>query len=142
MVFLLRPSINAIMVRTVTCVVNDFVEATPISGPACVYTPASVSRGMLEPTTLQMPTTTAFAALANRIAANVSAVSPLWLMAITKSFSLMIGLRYLNSEAYSTSTGMRAYSSIKYSPTKPACHDVPHATMIILSALSNLSKTL
>ena len=27
---------NAINVNTVICVVNAFVEATPISGPACV----------------------------------------------------------------------------------------------------------
>ena len=54
-------------------------------------------------------------------------------------FSVMIGLRYLNSLAYSTSTLIRARSSIKYSPTNPACHDVPQATIKILSALINFS---
>jgi len=42
-----------------------------------------------------------------------------------------MGLRYLNSEAYSTSTGILAKSSNKYSPTKPACHDVPQPIMIM-----------
>ena len=58
------PSKSAIIANTVTCVEKAFVLATPISGPACVYTPASVSRLMLEPTTLQIPITQAFAALA------------------------------------------------------------------------------
>jgi len=40
---------------TVSCAVNAFVEATPISGPACVYIPALVALAMEEPTTLQMP---------------------------------------------------------------------------------------
>ena len=30
---------KAIMVNTQTCAVNAFVEATPISGPTCVYEP-------------------------------------------------------------------------------------------------------
>ena len=67
---------------------------------------------------------------ANSKAANVSAVSPDCEIAITTSFSLIIGFLYLNSLAYSTSTLIRAKSSIKYSPTKAACHEVPQATMI------------
>ena len=67
----------AIKVRTVNCAVNAFVEATPISGPACVYAPAWVSRAMLDPTTLHTPNTWAPFSLAKRMAANVSAVSPL-----------------------------------------------------------------
>src|SRR5688572_32764849 len=75
---------------------------------------------------------------ANSIAANVSAVSPDCEIAITMSPSLMIGLRYLNSDAYSTSTGILQNSSNMYSATRPACHDVPQATIIIRSALDNL----
>ena len=41
----------------------------------------------------------------------------------------MMGFLYLNSDAYSTSTGIRARSSIKYSATKPACQEVPQATI-------------
>ena len=52
----------------------------------------------------------------------------------------MIGFLYLNSEAYSTSTGILANSSIRYSPIKPACQEVPQAMMMILSALLILSK--
>jgi hypothetical protein len=58
--------------------------------------------GIEEPTTLQTPKIVAFRDLANSIAARVSAVSPDWEMAITKSLSLMTGFLYLNSEAYST----------------------------------------
>jgi hypothetical protein len=39
----------------VICVVNAFVDATPISGPACVYAPACVSLAIEEPTTLHIP---------------------------------------------------------------------------------------
>jgi len=42
---------------------------------------------MLEPTTLQIPTTVAPFSLASLMAASVSAVSPLWLIAITTSSS-------------------------------------------------------
>ena len=38
------------------------------------------------------------------------------------------------ASAYSTSTGILAKSSKRYSPIKPACHDVPQATIIIRSA--------
>ncbi len=50
----------------------------------------------------------------------------------------MIGFLYLNSEAYSTSTGIFKYFSKKYSITKPACQDVPQPIIIILLQLSNL----
>ena len=95
---------------------------------------------MDEPTTLQIPNTHAPAFFAILIAASVSAVSPDWDIAITISSGLIIGLRYLNSEAYSTSTGILAKSSIIYSPTKPACHDVPQPIINILFAFSNLSE--
>jgi hypothetical protein len=44
------PSMTAIMVSTSTWPVKALVDATPISGPTCKYTPASVARAMLEPT--------------------------------------------------------------------------------------------
>ena len=70
----------------------------------------------------------------------VSAVSPDCEIAITMSFSEMIGFLYLNSEAYSTSTGILANSSIRYSPMSPACQEVPHAMMVIFCARFSLSK--
>ena len=76
------------------------VDATPISGPACVYTPASVSLAIDDPTTLQIPKTVAPFSLASSIAANVSAVSPDWEIAKMTSPSLIIGFLYLNSEAW------------------------------------------
>src|SRR5690606_17916335 len=104
--------------------------------PACVYEPACDARAMDDPTTLQTPMMMAPRSFASSIAASVSAVSPDWETAITTSPSRMTGLRYLNSDAYSTSTGMRQNSSKRYSATRPACHDVPQATMMMRSALA------
>ena len=132
-------SFKAIKVNTVICVVKALVEATPISGPACVYAPAFVSLAIVDPTTLHTPKTKAPLDFANLIAASVSAVSPDCDIAITTSFSVITGLRYLNSDAYSTSTGILAKSSKIYSATKPACHYVPQATIIIRLAFKNFS---
>ena len=57
--------------------------------------------------------------LASSIAAKVSAVSPLCERWLTLNHQSKTGLRYLNSEAYSTSTGIRARSSKRYSATNP-----------------------
>ncbi len=55
MVSLAWASRAAISESIVICVVKALVEATPISGPACVYEPVSDSRAILDPTTLQTP---------------------------------------------------------------------------------------
>ena len=55
---------------------NALVEATPISGPACVRIVPSDSRVIIEPCTLQMESTFAPRSFASRKAAMVSAVSP------------------------------------------------------------------
>ena len=83
----------AIIANTVTCAVKALVEATPISGPAWVYAPAWLARGIDAPTTLQIPMMVAPLDFANSMAAKVSAVSPDCEMAKTKSPSLIIGLR-------------------------------------------------
>ncbi len=83
--------LSASRVNTVTCPVNAFVEATPISGPTWMYVPECVSRGMDAPTTLLMPYTNAPLLLAICMAASVSAVSPLWLTAITMSCGVITG---------------------------------------------------
>ena len=54
------------------------------------------------------------------------------------SFLSTTGSLYLNSEAYSTSTGILAIFSNMYSATKAECHDVPHAIIVILLADKNL----
>jgi glucosamine--fructose-6-phosphate aminotransferase (isomerizing) len=46
---------------------------------------------------------------------------PLAAIKLAKSKGFIIGFLYLNSEAYSTSTGILAMSSRRYSPTSPAC---------------------
>mmetsp|Transcript_9910 Transcript_9910/g.22529 ORF Transcript_9910/g.22529 Transcript_9910/m.22529 type:complete len:215 (-) Transcript_9910:1031-1675(-) len=125
---------RASMRSAATWHVNAFVDATPISGPACKYRPASVVRAMLEPTTLTMPIVRALNSCAIRMASKVSAVSPLWEMAITTSSEEIKGLRYRNSLAYSTSTGISAKLSSAYFAISPECHDVPQAHMMILFA--------
>ena len=52
------------------------VEATPISGPQCVYSTPSDSRAKVLPTTFTIETTRAPFSFASRAAASVSAVSP------------------------------------------------------------------
>ena len=48
---------------------------------------------------------------ASRSAARVSAVSPDWLIPSTRVSGVRTAFRYLNSDAYSTVTGIRASSS-------------------------------
>ena len=118
---------------------NAFVDATPISEPACVYIPEWVSLAIDDPTTLQIPYKKAPFSLAIFIAASVSAVSPDCDIGITMSPLLIIGFLYLNSEAYSTSTGILSNSSKKYSPNRLECQDVPQEIKIILFAEVNFS---
>ena len=89
---------------------------------------------MEDPTAFTIPKMKAPCSFARSKAINVSAVSPLWDMAMMTSPWLMTGFRYLNSEAYSTSTGIRHRASIMYSAIKPACQLVPQATITILLA--------
>src|SRR4030042_2725282 len=65
--------------------------------------------------------------LASSMAPRVSAVSPDCEMAITRVFSSIVGFLYLNSAAYSTSAGILTNFSIRYSPIRAACQDVPQA---------------
>ena len=76
------------------------------------------------------------------IAASVSAVSPDCEIGIMISPLLITGFLYLNSDAYSTSTGILSNSSKKYSPKRLECQEVPHEIKIILLAELNLSKCL
>ena len=104
-----------------------------------MYAPESVSLDIDDPTTLQIPNTKAPLFFASFIAARVSAVSPDCEIAITTSLFPITGFLYLNSDAYSTSTGILAKSSKIYSATNPACQDVPQATIVIFWAFKNLS---
>ncbi len=115
-----RPRSRASRVRMVSWEMKILVEATPISGPAWLYMPASVSLEMELPTTLTIPRSRAPFRRASRMAANVSAVSPDWLIPIMKVFGGKLSLRYLNSEANSTSTSISVNSSKTYLPTQPA----------------------
>ena len=72
---------------------NAFVDATPISGPAWVYTVPSVSRVAMLPTTLQIEMLRAPFRLASRSAASVSAVSPDWVITTASVFLDTMGSR-------------------------------------------------
>ena len=74
---------------------------------------------MEEPTTLTMERVLAPRRLASFMASRVSRVSPDWLMTMTRVFSSTMGLQYRNSDASTTSTGMRVRRSRLYLPTMP-----------------------
>jgi len=73
--------------------VKALVEATPISGPACVGIVPLASRVIMEPMTLQIASEGEPFDFASRWAASVSAVSPDWLMHTVSVFESMIGSR-------------------------------------------------
>ena len=72
---------------------NALVDATPISGPAWVYTVKSASRVAMLPTTLQTAMVAAPRPRASRSAARVSAVSPDWVMTTAKVVGVTMGSR-------------------------------------------------
>jgi len=74
----------------------------------------STSRAMVLSMTLMMPRVCAPCCLANLIAANVSAVSPLCEIAMTRSSLLINGSLYLNSEAISLRVGIFVSFSKRY----------------------------
>ena len=75
------------------CVVKALVEATPISGPACVYSTSSLSRAIVASRTLQIEITREPLSFAWRSAASVSAVSPDCETGITRQPGPRIGPR-------------------------------------------------
>mmetsp|Transcript_5928 Transcript_5928/g.19093 ORF Transcript_5928/g.19093 Transcript_5928/m.19093 type:complete len:231 (-) Transcript_5928:710-1402(-) len=58
----------------------------------------------------------------------------------TSSSARSTALRYRNSDAYSTSTGTLHSVSRMYSPTRPACHEVPQPQMMMRRAARSLSS--
>ena len=109
------------MKRDASCVVNALVEATPISGPALVMKERLQIRIRVDSWTLQIPNTHSNPKFLARFkAARVSAVSPDWDIPIIRVLFLITLLRYRNSLAISTDTGIFANSSIQYFATNPA----------------------
>ena len=109
---LIRPKYTASNSNATSCVVYALVDATEISGPATVYTTASASRAIDEPTVLVTARLFAPRRFASFSAASVSLVSPDWLITMQNVFSSVNGSRYRYSDAISTSTGMRAICSM------------------------------
>ena len=83
---------------------KDFVAATPISGPARISSVRSARRVTVEPCTLVTARVGQLWTFAFRRAARVSAVSPDCVTPTTRS--LTGGVKYLNSDASSTLTGI------------------------------------
>ena len=103
--------------RTDSWQVNAFVDATPISIPANIGNEQSLSREIELSDTLVKDTIFFALPVQYLRAAKVSAVSPDWLTKIASVFFLIGGSRYLNSDAISISTGIRAISSNQYFAT-------------------------
>ena len=99
---------NARSIKRESWLVKAFVEQTLISGPALSHSVAVADLESEDLFTLQSAITGEPESLASFTAASVSAVSPDWLIAITKVFGEIIGARYLNSDAISTSVGVFA----------------------------------
>src|SRR5512136_2745007 len=97
----------------------------------------SASRVTEDPTTFVRATVGQFRAFAARMAQRVSAVSPDWVTART-GFRTG-GTAYLNSEAWSTRTGMSASSSRRYFAMRPEWYEVPQATMVRAGSLRRSS---
>ena len=76
-----------------TCAVKVLVAATPISSPARVNRTVSASRVAWLPMMLVSAITLAPRSRASRIAASVSAVSPDWVIPITRSSGPTTGSR-------------------------------------------------
>ena len=76
-----------------TCAVKVLVAATPISRPARVNSTVSASRVAWLPMMLVTAITFAPRSRASRIAASVSAVSPDWVIPITRSSGPTTGSR-------------------------------------------------
>ncbi len=87
----------AIRNSAVNCPVNALVDATPISGPACVINVPAASRVIIDPTTLQIASVFEPFNLASRCAASVSAVSPDCEITMVNESGRTIGSRYRNS---------------------------------------------
>ena len=90
------------------------MDATLISGPAKIGIARSLSLAIELSETFTIEITFLACIFAYLKAANVSAVSPDWLTKIARVFFVSGGSRYLNSDAISTSTGMRENFSNQY----------------------------
>ena len=109
---------------------NALVEATPISGPACVYTVPSASRVAMLPTTLQMAM---LARPSLRLAQRCERVGRFaGLRDDDRQFVASddrIAIAILRAVVH-FDRNLRASASIRYLPTSPACQEVPHAMIV------------
>src|SRR5208283_3960942 len=117
---------SIICMRTASWATNDLVAATLISGPARIKSVASAILLAELPRTLVMVRVRQLCIRACLSAVSVSAVSPDWVIPITRPSSG--GWKYRNSEAKSTRAGILQDSSSRYLNTSPAWYDEPQAT--------------
>ena len=112
--FLSKAAFKLRMAKTPSWLVKPFVEATLISGPASIGMTRSLSLAIELSETLTIEIIFSTFPRQYLSAANVSAVSPDWLTNMARVFLLIGGLRYRNSDAISTSTGILATCSNQY----------------------------
>jgi len=107
------------------------VEATPISGPACIGKTKSEVLAIELSTTFIIEQVLTLFFLHKLRAASVSAVSPDWETKTYKFFLLNLTFRYLNSEAISISIEISVNSSNQYFAVIQEWYAVPHPIKII-----------
>mmetsp|Transcript_44811 Transcript_44811/g.115987 ORF Transcript_44811/g.115987 Transcript_44811/m.115987 type:complete len:251 (-) Transcript_44811:199-951(-) len=144
------PSAMASSTKLSTVHEKTFVEATPASAPARLWMHTSASLPMVDSASFTTPTVRTSLPLSlrrrRRMLSTESVVAPELETTMKTSPGRETGWRYLYSEAYWTSTGIRAMCSIKYSATRAAWCDVPHPMMVkrllkLPSAVEHLAIT-
>mmetsp|Transcript_30742 Transcript_30742/g.88781 ORF Transcript_30742/g.88781 Transcript_30742/m.88781 type:complete len:249 (+) Transcript_30742:635-1381(+) len=132
------PNATANNAKAATVEENTLVDATPTSSPATTLMQVSLSRAMEESTSFTTPTVNTLSPLALSFTClkhcTDSAVSPEPDTTMKTSPERVIGLRYTNSEANSTVTGILAICSIMYSATIAAWYEEPLPTIVNLFA--------
>mmetsp|Transcript_52691 Transcript_52691/g.162975 ORF Transcript_52691/g.162975 Transcript_52691/m.162975 type:complete len:301 (+) Transcript_52691:522-1424(+) len=130
------PRATARSTKARTVAEKTFVDATPTSAPAMASTTASLSRPTVESASLTSASVRTWPPFSHRRTdrrlSTASKVSPEFETTIKTSPGRTRGCLYLNSDAYCTSTGIRAMCSMRYSPTKAACQEVPHPMIVNL----------
>ncbi|VVB98081.1 Uncharacterised protein [uncultured archaeon] len=126
---------NTSLYMTASCDENVLVAATLTSGPALRKTVESESRARLEPTMLVRQSSFAPLDFANFAACIVSAVSPLWEMAIASAPFTGFAMNGYSEAMNALAFFPRCFSR-RIARTVAAWNDVPHAMMWIVFAFA------
>mmetsp|Transcript_107332 Transcript_107332/g.269180 ORF Transcript_107332/g.269180 Transcript_107332/m.269180 type:complete len:201 (+) Transcript_107332:551-1153(+) len=118
----ISPKATPSKMKAATVDEKTLVEEVPLSSPAEAQIMASLSRAIVDSASLTTASvrTSLHWPFTIRMLSTDSLVSPEFEMTTSTSPGPSRGFRYLYSEAYWTSTGMRAMCSIKYSANTAA----------------------